>query len=239
MIHIAVCDDDRKDAEEIRFMIGECCDKEESAYCSEIFEESVELIEEIERGTYFDIFLLDIEMPRLDGMELAARLRDYLPQAVVIFITFHEKYVYKSFEVQPYRFIPKSKMKRMLPSAIQAALRLAAEQEKEFYIVENRKILGKIPVKNILYVWHEGKYAYIEKTDGGNIKVRKTLKQVFDELPAGNFVWADRGCIVGSMQIDSIVGTEIILTNGKRISVSQDRIVSVKNQIKDYWMKRG
>ena len=239
MIHIAVCDDDQKDLEEIDSMVRECCSQAENVYHREIFERSVELIDEIGKGKYFDIFLLDIEMPQIDGMELAARLRDYLPQAVVIFITSHEKYVYKSFEVQPFRFIPKSRMRRMLPSAIEDALRFVTEQEKEFYIVENQKILGKIPIRNILYVWHKGKYGYIEKADGGNIKVRKTLKQIFEELPAGDFVWADRGCIVGAMQIDSITSTEIVLTNGKRISVSQDRLVNVKNQIRDYWMKRG
>ena len=86
MIHIAVCDDDQKDLEEIDSMVRECCSQAENVYHREIFERSVELIDEIGKGKYFDIFLLDIEMPQIDGMELAARLRDYLPQAVVILL---------------------------------------------------------------------------------------------------------------------------------------------------------
>ncbi len=42
--------------------------------------------------------------------------------------------------------------------------------------------------------------------------MRKSLKQIFKELPAKDFVWADRGRIVGSMQIDRIEGNEIFVT---------------------------
>ncbi len=237
MIHIAICDDDRKYAEEIESMVKECCGEADGLCHGEIYEGSAELMEEIGKGEYFDIFLLDIEMPGMGGMELAAKIRDILPQAIIIFITSYEKYVFQSFEVQPYRFIPKKRVADMLPNAIKDALDFAKEQEKEFYVVENQNVLEKIPVGNILYIWHHGKYAYIEKADGSNIKIRKTLKQIFKELPAGDFVWADRGCIVGSMQIERIEGKEIVLRNEKRIAVSPDRIADLKNQMLQYWIK--
>lgn len=237
MIHIAICDDDRKYAEEIESMVKECCGEADGLCHGEIYEGSAELMEEIGKGEYFDIFLLDIEMPGMGGMELAAKIRDILPQTIIIFITSYEKYVFQSFEVQPYRFIPKKRVADMLPNAIKDALDFAKEQEKEFYVVENQNVLEKIPVGNILYIWHHGKYAYIEKADGSNIKIRKTLKQIFKELPAGDFVWADRGCIVGSMQIERIEGKEIVLRNEKRIAVSPDRIADLKNQMLQYWIK--
>lgn len=108
MMHIAVCDDDQKDCKEIDSILKECCGEAGVLYDREIFEDSVELIDEVERGIYYDIFLLDIEMPKINGLELAAKIRDSLPLAIVIFITSHEKYVYKSFEVQARRFVPKS-----------------------------------------------------------------------------------------------------------------------------------
>lgn len=237
MIHIAICDDDRKYAEEIESMVKECCREADGLCHGEIYEGSVELMEEIGKGEYFDIFLLDIEMPGMGGMELAAKIRDILPQAIIIFITSYEKYVFQSFEVQPYRFIPKKRVADMLPNAIKDALEFVKEQEKEFYVVENQNVLEKIPVGNILYIWHHGKYAYIEKADGSNIKIRKTLKQIFKELSAGDFVWADRGRIVGSMQIERIEGKEIVLKNEKRIAVSPDRLADLKNQMLQYWIK--
>lgn len=56
MIHIAICDDDRKYAKEIELMVEECCSKTGNMYHSEIFEGSMKLIEEMEKRKYFVIF---------------------------------------------------------------------------------------------------------------------------------------------------------------------------------------
>ena len=87
MIHIAICDDDRKYAEEIESMVKECCGEADGLCHGEIYEGSAELMEEIGKGEYFDIFLLDIGMPGMGGMELSAKIRDILPQTIIIFIT--------------------------------------------------------------------------------------------------------------------------------------------------------
>lgn len=239
MVNIAICDDDRKAGQAIKSVAEICCRKVKGLYGLKVFEKSSQLLYEVEEGGRFDILILDIELPRTDGMALAEKVKSFLPDVIVIFVTAYEKYVYESFKVGPYRFVPKTQMDSMLPSALEGALRLAVEQEGRFYVVENRKILEKIPVKSIAYIWHQGKYAYIEKTDGGSIKVRKSLKQVFAELPAEDFVWVDRGYIAGLLHIERIAGNEVILTNGMRLSVSQDRLADLKGQVRAYWMERG
>ncbi|MBD5548419.1 MAG: response regulator transcription factor [Lachnospiraceae bacterium] len=239
MIHIAICDDNQEEWKDVVSMVEKCCRKAGRIYHKEIFEESIELLDEVKNGAHFDIFLLDIEMPQIDGIELAAKLRLFLPYAIVFFITSYEKYVYEAFKAQPYRFIPKSQMESMFPAAIDDALQLIAEQERKFYIVENKRMLEKVPVKSIAYIWHRGKYGYIEKINGENTKVRKSLKKIYEELPAEDFVWADRGCIVGSMHIERITGKEVVLVNGTKLPIGQERLTDLKNKIRDYWMEKG
>ncbi len=53
MIHIAICDDERKYAKEIELMVEECCSKTGNMYHSEIFEGSMKLIEEVEKKEIF------------------------------------------------------------------------------------------------------------------------------------------------------------------------------------------
>ncbi len=105
----------------------------------------------MEDGEYYDILLLDIEMPGLNGIELTNKVKKYLPDAITIFVTSYEQYVYKSFEVQPYRFIPKKDAVKMLPAAVKDALGLAFEREGKFYVAENQRVLEKIPLKSITY----------------------------------------------------------------------------------------
>lgn len=238
MIHIAICDDDENVVQVIDDVVEECCHRINGIYSKTVFQNGNNLLYEVEEGTHFDVLLLDIEMPHMNGIEITEKIRKFLPNVIVIFVTCYEKYVYDAFKVQPFRFVPKTQISRMLMPAVEDALRLAAKLEGKFYVAGNQKRLEKIPVKNITYIWHQEKYAYIEKIDGKYTKVRKTLKQVFSELPMEEFAWVDKGCIVALLQIERIVGQEIILSGGTRIPVSRDRLTEVKKKIRDYWMER-
>ena len=149
MIRIAICDDDVKGAETVGRIVERCCREKEIACKSRIFYDSKAFFYEVEDGEYYDVLLLDIEMPGLNGIELTNRVRKYLPDAITIFVTSYEQYVYKSFEVQPYRFIPKKNAGEMLPAAVRDALGLAVEREGKFYVAENQRVLEKIPLKSI------------------------------------------------------------------------------------------
>lgn len=46
----------------------------------------------INEGHFYDLILTDIQMPHIDGMELAANIRKHLPNSLIIFITAHSKY---------------------------------------------------------------------------------------------------------------------------------------------------
>lgn len=238
MIHIGICDDNAEMGEKMNQVLEKCCEEIEIACKKSVFSNSKALLYEIEDKTYFDLFLLDIEMPEMDGIDLAGRIKKYLPDALLIFVTSYEKYVYESFKVQPYRFIPKREVDDMLPAAVRDALLLIAGQEGKYLVIENQRVLERIPVKHIAYIWHRGKYAYIERTDGSVAKVRKTLKQVYGELPAGDFVWADRGCILNISKITKITGEVIVLANGARIDVNKDRLIDLKNQVREYWVEK-
>lgn len=239
MVRIAVCDDNEREAGTAEKVVRSCCRKEEKVCESRVFCNSRALLYEVEEGEYFDILLLDIEMPELDGMALTGKIKKYLPDALIIFVTSYEQYVYKAFEVQPYRFVPKAHIEEMLPVAVADAMRLAFDRDGKFYVAENQRMLEKIPLRSITYIWHQEKYAYIEKSNGEHTKVRKTLRQVYKELPQEDFMWMDRGCIVNLSQIARITGDDLILTDGTRLSVSKDRLTELKSRVREYWMEKG
>lgn len=236
MIRIAICDDDVDKGKLVYSMLDDWMNSNRK-YCEkQVFSSSRALLYEIEDGTEFDVLLLDIEMPNLDGIGLTERIKYFLPDVLIIFITSHEKYVYESFKVQPFRFIPKKYQAQMLPLALKDVVEIFEKCEGKYLYIENQEGMERIPVRSITYIWHHEKYAYIERTNGKRSKVRKTLKQVYEELPQEDFVWIDRGCICNLMQISKIDKGEVLLTDGTRHAISRERLTEVKSILRKYWI---
>ena len=79
---VAVCDD-----QEIYLRAVDNEIKDLSYLSISLFEDSTKLAKEIENGEYYDLFILDIEMPDLDGMELAKIIKSYIKNPIIIFLT--------------------------------------------------------------------------------------------------------------------------------------------------------
>lgn len=236
MISIVICDDELAMGKRIESTVQSLLLKKGIPCTMQCFSDSKLLLYEIEDGTCYDLLLLDIEMPELDGISLTNRIKKYLPNCLIIFITSYDKYVYDSFKVQPFRFIPKRSMEQRLPEAISEAVSWIEKNVHRFYEIENQQGMERIPIGEIAYIWHREKYAYIEKMNGECAKVRKTLKQVFSELPTGNFIWIDRGCICNLSQIMKVSGGDVYLTNGVNLAVSRERLTEVKEKISGFWL---
>lgn len=239
MISIAICDDEPQAGSALAKSVQGIFSEKGIACEIKLFSDSMRLMQEVEKHTDFELFLLDIEMPQLDGIRLAEKIKKRQPNCLIIFITSHDRYVYDSFKVQPFRFIPKSWMEERLPEALSEAHVWIEKNIHIFYCIENQKGTEKIPIGEIVYIWHRGKYAYIEKMNGESSKIRKTLKQVFEELPKEDFAWIDKGCICNLSHIMKISGADVIFENGKRLAVSRDRLTEVKEKLRRYWLYIG
>lgn len=79
---IAVCDDNIRDLARVKQFLFQM---NESDLQCECFVEPPKLLELIQRGTYFDLYILDIEMPEVNGIELAHQIREVDKKALLVF----------------------------------------------------------------------------------------------------------------------------------------------------------
>ena len=235
MLRIAVCDDDSA-----AVSANQRAAEEALKQCGSLGEvitytDSKNLLYDItEDGFFFDLILLDIEMPDNTGMELAEKIRPFLPDVKIIFITSHVEYAIDAFELSIFRYVPKSDREKRLPAALLDAIRLIQLEEGRTYTIQTNSRLEKIPLKEILYIQRDGKNAVI--TWGrGTARVRKSLQQVFEELEAEEFLFIDRGCIVNMIHIMQVREGMVVLKNGASLPVSRSHLQEVKTQINTYW----
>lgn len=235
MLHIAICDDDNYAVQTHKTVTENCLKQNGSVGDITTYTDSSNLLYDVtEDHFFFDLILLDIEMPGSSGMELAASIKPFLPNVKIIFITSHIEYAIDAFELSIFRYVPKNDLDRRLPSAIADAVRLIALEDGKAYTIQTNSRLEKIPYREIYYIEREEKNARITAVNGIS-KVRKSLQQVYEELGTEEFLYIDRGCIVNIIHVMRIKDSMAVLKNGVSLPISRSHLQGVKEQINAYW----
>ena len=238
MIYIAICDDNGKTVEILKNRVIAFLKENNILADISVYTQSRVLQYDIEEGKHYDLILSDIEMPYIDGMNLAAYMKRYLPEVLIIFITSHLKYAVDAFELSIFRYIPKNALNVKLPYALKDAINMINIQADEYYTIEMPSRIEKIPYHKILYIQREGKNSVITLTDNSITKVRKSLTQVFKEFKSEDFIYVDRGDIVNLAHIMGIKDGIVELKNGIRLPASHSKLEQIKTKLSEFWGKQ-
>lgn len=237
MLRIALCDDDLSFMHELHQKIVKCC--QEANYSENVsiteFSDSVYLSRTISSGNGFDLLFVDIEMPQLDGLELAEHIRTHLPAALIVFLTSHSEFSLEGYKFGALRYIPKLDLTRRLPEALVAAQAEFSKLESKFLTVRHYNDVMRIPYQEIVYVRHVLRISQIITLDLGIVKDNRGLKAIHEQLDDERFIYIDRSTFVNLDHIRQIKGNEVILRNMERLPISRQMLTKVKYTINCLW----
>jgi len=167
-----------------------------------------------------DILFLDIQMPKLSGLEVAQAVRG---KTKIVFLTAHAEHALTAFNVEAVDYLLKpvqlgrlvdtiERLKSKVSSAPVVSLVAQTEIDRpRKYLTWIQASVGAslrlITVKEIAYFQSDSRYTRVV-TERGEHFVRKTIKELTDELNPEDFVQISRGCIVNLHRVDSITRAE-------------------------------
>ena len=149
MIQIAICDDSDVTLQHLNQAVTTILQSNQEVADITLYSNSKNLSYDIKEGHFFDLILTDIEMPHMNGMELAATIRTHLPGVLIIFITAYTKYALDAFELSAFRYIDKEMIPEKLPTAIKDAFRILHMQADQYYLLSNTRMYRKLLLKDI------------------------------------------------------------------------------------------
>ncbi|MDF2871869.1 MAG: hypothetical protein K0R05_3444 [Anaerocolumna sp.] len=234
MIKIAIVDDMRANIDCVALEVNKFFRNKSIPFRVSCYENSKNFIYDIEENQYFDICFLDIEMPDINGIELAKVINRTLRESYVVFITSHMEYAIEGYELNISRYIPKSLMDKKLPIALKDLTAEILNREKESYIIKTNSRFEKIFYKDIYYIFKEGKNS-IFVTASGESRERKSISDVYNDLNSEEFLIIDRGFIVNTPHIMKIHNNLVVLRNGINLSISRSHMNEVKKKIIQFW----
>lgn len=181
----------------------------------------------------FDIIFLDIEMPELDGMDTAKKLRKMSVGSLIIFLTSHIECVQDAFKVKAFRFLSKPVQESALQEALEEAEKEIVGQEK---IVINQK--GKIyelGVSDVMYFEAFGDGTYVYDNHDNIYECSVALKEWDKRLTGMPFFKIHKSYIV-SMQYVSSIDNNILRLEGvdEEFTISRRNISTFKAAYLDF-----
>ncbi len=222
MIRIAICDDDKIMLdyleEKIREYYAETCEIKK-------YEGGESLLSDI-RKQLFDVLFLDIDMPGMDGIALAERIRDDNQHIKILFVTNKDSLVYETFKYAPFRYIRKTHIDEELERDIKDLKKVLTDDSRTGMFVTE---LGDVCIKLKEIIFAEiYNHTLTIHTKNRELEICKTLDDFEKEIGDLGFIRVHKSYLVNYRYIRSFSGKNVVLDNNKEIPVSKRRIKDVK-----------
>lgn len=197
MIRIAVCDDNVPVADQIRQIWEAEAGKFWKDTQTEVFYDAESLIK-ADQEKVFDIYILDICMPGMDGFQAAERIRNRGGGRYLIFITSQDELVYQVFPYEPFAFIRKRTLDLVRQDMAEIMGRLAARfVQEEVIILEGAyHIQEQVRIGEIRYLWSQKNYLLYMLVNNRQIRIRKTMEKAQSELGKKGFLRIHKSLLV-------------------------------------------
>lgn len=237
MIRIALCDDNKEDMLQLHQKIIEWYrenSKNQSVSVTE-YSDSVYLSSVIDAGDSHDVFFLDVEMPKVDGFQLADKIRNKLPAAIIVFLTSHSELAPDGYKFRALRYVSKLVLSQKLPEVLEAVQKEFSALESGYLVVPHYTDALRIPYNEILYVQHILRSSQIYTLRQGVIKDNRGLKTIYSVIGDKRFIYIDRSTFVNIDFIRELKGNEIILRTGESLAISRPMLANVKETIVRMW----
>jgi two-component system LytT family response regulator len=195
------------------------------------FREPLKAIEFLNREKV-DLIFLDINMPDISGMQL---LQTLSPRPLIIFTTAYSQYAVESYELNALDYLLKPvTFERFLMAINKAAAALsrgnaASPEEDDAIYIKSGPQTHRVKVSEILYLEKNGNYITVHLKDG-NILIRENMGDIFDLVPAADFIRVHKSYVVGIRHI-SMIEVHQLIVNGEKIPIGSTYRDSLRDRL--------
>ena len=237
-MQIAICDDEKIILNEVAFMIGDIIAEYGYNVKTFSFSSGDELLKTIEEeNILYQIYILDINLCDINGIEIAKRIRNIDKNAIIIFLTSHQEWMPEAFEVQAFHYILKPIERKKIEELMKKCLSYINDRKILYYFKQGNKLFS-VPCNEIYYFESEKRKVKVI-TASSNYDYYDTISNIQKKLGEEIFVRTHTSYLINMDYIRKFDGKFIYLNNGLGLPVSKTYIESFNKNFIEYLKKRS
>ncbi len=197
MIKVLVCDDDKNITDKIQKLLADI-QKQYSFEIDIVAVNDAQLV--MKSKELYDISIVDIEMPKVDGLALSEELKKRNPDAIVMILTSFSDYLDSAMRIQVFRYLSKPiDVERFTKNFIEAVGYYKQISKK--IIVESGDEVLTIKTKDILYI-ENLKHGSVIATKYGDYKTNKKPQEWYEIINQPNcFTFSHKSFLVNLQNV--------------------------------------
>ncbi len=241
LLKIAVCDDSAAELERTAALLGDYLKNRPllSANLSR-FEDARRLLDTLEQGGGFDLYLLDVLMPGFNGIEVGKAIRRLGLDGAIIYLTTSPDYAVDSYLTQAFFYLLKPVGRDQLFDVLDRAVATLQKRKNTSIIVNTSAGLRSIPLDDILYVERVDRFMRYYLVSGETADSR-TLRGSFRDAAAtllsdSRFFLCGASFVLGLHHVKSVERSEALLDSGGHLPVSRSAVADLKRAWMNYWL---
>ena len=232
---IVIVEDNPKDAARLKVYIDRYISSQDVAAEVTVYGDGRSLLQNYREQ--IDILFLDIELPQMNGMTVAEKVREQDPFVSIIFMTNMAQYALKGYEVEALGFIVKPASYFLFEKYIAKAI--AVSRKNERLKANNIVTLGtdshfkRVRTDDIVYIIKEKNYIVYYTMNEPPFRERGTMKDILDRFENTTIKQCASGCMVNLQYVSKKVGNDVMIA-GQTFSITLPFRKSFTQELMDY-----
>lgn len=242
MLKIAICDDQIQELNRIDLLLNEYLVAENLTAEIKKYFHPDELLSVIESES-FHIYILDIVMPMVSGLELGNEIRRFDRESQIIYATTESEFALNAYAVNPLNYLIKPIDKMKLWDTLSLATSKIDLTEDHSFTVKTHDSLRVINLSDILCCEYRSHVVVFTLKNNEEI-ISRTIRENFTDYIAPilnnrHFLKCHTSFIVNMRMVERFSKESFTLRGGKTVPIAKGQYTTVRDAFMDYSMNKG